>query len=166
MRDVSVDLPESAALSIPLGPELKAEAELVILVGSEGGSTRGFAASLHRALTATGARVHVGDMDAVGPMPRARALIVMAATYGDGVAPASARRFLDRLDGLSPLPVAVLGFGDRAFPRFCAYAETVAAALDAIGGVIKDYIDIPATISVDQGAVVMVMVNADLELFP
>jgi len=28
--EVSVDLPESAALSIPLGPELKAEAELVI----------------------------------------------------------------------------------------------------------------------------------------
>ena len=39
-------------------------------------------------------------------------------------------------------------------------------ASDAVGGVIKDYIDIPATISVDQGAVVMVMVNADLEMFP
>ena len=39
-------------------------------------------------------------------------------------------------------------------------------ASDAIGGVIKDYIDIPATISVDQGAVVMVMVNADLEMLP
>ncbi len=37
-------------------------------------------------------------------------------------------------------------------------------ASDAIGEVIKDYIDIPATISVDQGAVVMVMVNADLEM--
>lgn len=120
------------AVRVP-GNAPMAEAELVILVGSEGGSTRGFAASLHRALTATGARVHLGDMDAVGPMPRARALILMAATYGDGVAPASARRFLDRLDGLEPLPVAVLGFGDRAFPRFCAYAETVAAALEARG---------------------------------
>ena len=46
-------------------------------------------------------------------------------------------------------------------------AENIGSnASDAIGGVIGDYIDIPETISVDQGAVVMVMVNADLELFP
>ncbi|MBM3604536.1 MAG: hypothetical protein FJX25_07200 [Alphaproteobacteria bacterium] len=46
-------------------------------------------------------------------------------------------------------------------------AENIGSnASDAIGGVIGDYIDIPATISVDQGAVVMVMVNADLEMFP
>lgn len=46
-------------------------------------------------------------------------------------------------------------------------AENIGSnASDAIGGVIGDYIDIPATISVNQGAVVMVMVNADLELFP
>ena len=46
-------------------------------------------------------------------------------------------------------------------------AENIGSnASDAIGGVIKDYIDIPATISVDQGAVIMVMVNADLEMLP
>ena len=37
-------------------------------------------------------------------------------------------------------------------------------ASDTIGSIMKDYIDIPTTISVDQGAVVMVMVNADLEM--
>ena len=37
-------------------------------------------------------------------------------------------------------------------------------ASDAVGSIMKDYIDIPTTISVDQGAVVMVMVNADLEM--
>ena len=110
-----------------------AEAELVILTGSEGGSTRGFAASLHRALTAAGQRVHLGDMRDLGPMPRARALILMAATYGNGVAPASAEGFLDRLDDARPLTVAVLGFGDRSFPAFCGYAETVAGALAARG---------------------------------
>lgn len=46
-------------------------------------------------------------------------------------------------------------------------AENIGSnASDAIGGVVKDYIDIPATISVDQGAVVMVMVNADLAMLP
>lgn len=44
-------------------------------------------------------------------------------------------------------------------------AESIGSSTsDAIGGLIKDYIDIPATISVDQGAVVMVMVNADLAM--
>ena len=33
----------------------------------------------------------------------------------------------------SPLPVAVLGFGDRSFPRFCQFAEDVAGALRAKG---------------------------------
>ncbi|WP_076650432.1 TrbI/VirB10 family protein [Pontibaca methylaminivorans] len=38
-------------------------------------------------------------------------------------------------------------------------------ASDVIGSIMKDYIDVPPTISVDQGAVVMVMVNADVEMF-
>ena len=58
----------------------------------------------------------------------------MTATYGDGAAPASANQFLTRLGAVkSPLPVAVLGFGDRSFPRFCQFAEDVAGALRAKG---------------------------------
>lgn len=38
-------------------------------------------------------------------------------------------------------------------------------ASDVIGSIMKDYIDVPPTISIDQGAVVMVMVNADVEMF-
>ncbi|TRW94298.1 conjugal transfer protein [Paracoccus sp. M683] len=38
-------------------------------------------------------------------------------------------------------------------------------ASDAIDNVMAEYLDIPATISVDQGAVVMVRVNTDLEMF-
>lgn len=109
------------------------QADLVILTGSEGGSTRAFAASLHKALTEAGRRVHLGDMNDIGPMPQAQALIVMAATYGDGAAPASASDFLGRLPGATPLPVAVLGFGDSAFPDYCGYARAAQAALAAQG---------------------------------
>lgn len=38
-------------------------------------------------------------------------------------------------------------------------------ASDALDNVMADYLDIPPTISVDQGAVVMVRVNTDLEMF-
>ena len=112
------------------GNAAAARAETVILVGSEGGSTWGFAATLHRALSAAGQSVHVGAMSGFAPrrFARAQRIIVLAATYGDGNAPASARGFLARLEKLDTpprAPVAVLGFGDRAFPYFCAYASAV-----------------------------------------
>ena len=74
-------------------------------------------------------------MNAVGLEPtKCRAAPDPHATYGDGDAPASARSFLDRLAGLErPIPFAVLGFGDRSFPKFCGYAHAVADALDAKG---------------------------------
>ncbi|MGD9507815.1 MAG: PepSY domain-containing protein [Geminicoccaceae bacterium] len=113
-------------------------AQTILLVGSEGGSTWSFAATLHAALTKTGQSVHVAPMSAFAPgrYARAQRVIVLAATYGDGAAPASARGFLDRLaalDAAPDAPLAVLGFGDRSFPAYCAFAKAVAAAAEAKG---------------------------------
>lgn len=66
----------------------------------------------------------------------AQRIILLAATYGDGAAPASAKGFLDRLNALDrapDIPMAVLGFGDRRFPAYCAFAKHVAAAAQAKG---------------------------------
>ncbi|MCB8836296.1 PepSY domain-containing protein [Aurantimonas sp. VKM B-3413] len=108
-------------------------AETILLVGSECGSTWGFAATLHAALTAVGQSVHVGPMSAFAPerYSRAERIILLASTYGDGAAPASAKGFLDRLgaaDRAPDIPLAVLGFGDRSFPAYCAFAKAVARA--------------------------------------
>ncbi len=108
-----------------------AQASTILLVGSEGGSTWGFAATLHAALTKAGHKVHTGAMSRFAPerYSCAKQVIVLAATYGDGVAPASAKGFLERLNALPKtpdMPLAVLGFGDRQFPKFCAYAADVA----------------------------------------
>jgi len=109
------------------------DADTVILVGSEGGSTWGFARTLHAALTADGHKVHAGPMDHLTrSYPAARRMLLLTATYGDGAAPASASAFLKRLDDLGErpsFPVAVLGFGDRQFPHFCQFARDVEAAL-------------------------------------
>ena len=114
------------------------QAETILLVGSEGGSTWGFAATLHAALTKAGQSVHVAPMSAFAPesYTRAERIIVLAATYGDGDAPASAKGFLDRLTALEQAPaapLAVLGFGDSSFPAYCAFAEAVSAAAKAKG---------------------------------
>jgi sulfite reductase (NADPH) flavoprotein alpha-component len=113
-------------------------AETIVLVGSEGGSTWGFAATLHAALTKAGQGVHVGPMSGFAPerYVRAERIIVLAATYGDGTAPASAKGFIDRLnaaDRVPDIPLAILGFGDRSFPAYCAFAKAVASAAAAKG---------------------------------
>jgi sulfite reductase (NADPH) flavoprotein alpha-component len=110
-------------------------AETVILVGSESGTTWGFAANLHEALSAAGHHVHLAAMnDLQRAYPRASRLFVLTATYGDGAAPASARQFLKRLEAFASRPAfAVLGFGDRSFPQFCAYAAEIESALTAQG---------------------------------
>lgn len=115
-----------------------AEAETVILVASEGGSSWGFAESLHTALRAAGQRVHAAPLarfDA-GSLRHAQRVIILAATYGNGGAPAAAMGFLARLQAMetAPLaPVAVLGFGDSSFPAFCGFARAIAAAAAARG---------------------------------
>ena len=113
-------------------------ASTILLVGSEGGSTWGFAATLHRALSEAGQSVHVAAMSTFDPARYARAqrIVVLAATYGNGDAPASAKGFLDRvvqLETVPAAPLAVLGFGDRGFPAFCAFAQAVSAAAQAKG---------------------------------
>jgi sulfite reductase (NADPH) flavoprotein alpha-component len=110
-------------------------ADTVILVGSEGNTTWGFATTLHAALTAAGYRVHIAAMSELARVhTNAERMLILTSTYGDGTAPASAKGFLDRLASLdAAVPVAVLGFGDRTFPHFCGYTQEVSAALDRKG---------------------------------
>ncbi|KWZ37933.1 NADPH flavoprotein [Burkholderia savannae] len=113
------------------------EADTVLLVGSEGNSTWGNASALHAALTQAGLRVHVAPMnDVARDYRRARRFIVLTATYGDGDAPDGAQQFLSKLARLpltQDVSFAVLGFGNRQFPRFCGYARSVHDALVAKG---------------------------------
>ena len=113
-------------------------AETVLLVASENGTTWGFAAVLHAALRVAGQKVHAAPLSMFDPAryTHAKRLIILAATYGDGDAPASARSFLTDLTALphSPnLPLAILGFGDRSFPEFCGFARNIDTAAQ-LGG--------------------------------
>lgn len=108
------------------------KADTVILIGSESNTTWSFAGTLHAALMANGHAVHVAPMNSLrAAYPVATRFLVLTATYGNGTAPSSASRFMERLAGFdgTGTTYAVLGFGDRKFRHFCAYAETVEAAL-------------------------------------
>lgn len=107
-----------------------AKAQNVLLVGSEAGSTWGFAITLAKALQRAGQTVHIAPLSGFAPQSykAARQIIVMTATWGDGAAPASARGAVARLAQAQPtVPMAVLGFGERSFPAFCGFAMGFAA---------------------------------------
>ena len=119
------------------GNDSAQSADAVVLVGSENNSTWGFARVLHDALRKSGQRVHTAPMNAFSARHRtARRLFILTATYGDGDAPASASQFLALSRQVAANPAttfAVLGFGDRQFPKFCQFAQDVDAAMRAQG---------------------------------
>ena len=111
------------------------QADVLIFVASEGGSTWGFAQALQDALAHSGHRVHTGALEHFQTTPATRQVFVLAATYGEGQAPAHAKDALERIVKLSAsaVPVTVLGFGDRQYPAFCAFAEALEKALRTRG---------------------------------
>ncbi len=108
-----------------------AKADTVILVGSEGGGSWGFAATLHAALRHAGRHVHAAPLSSfdAARLGHAHRVIILASTYGNGDEPSSAKGFLAKLAALETppaAPLAVLGFGDSSFPAFCGYARRIA----------------------------------------
>lgn len=115
-------------------PRIKSNASLksadtIILVGSEGNSTWGFASTLHKGLVEQGIHVRVDAMNAFSSQHlNAKHILILASTYGDGVAPSSADQFIEKVKKTnfsSATQFAVLGFGDKQFPHYCAFANVV-----------------------------------------
>ncbi|KQV50754.1 oxidoreductase [Pelomonas sp. Root1217] len=104
-----------------------AGADVLIFVASEGGSTWGFAQTLSDALGRGGHRVHLSALENFRTTAAARQVLVLAATYGEGQAPAHAAHALAHIAKLDAgaVPVTVLGFGDRQYPAFCAFAKAL-----------------------------------------
>ncbi|WP_417559659.1 PepSY domain-containing protein [Marinomonas sp.] len=113
------------------------QADTIILVGSEGNTTWGFARDLQANLCKAGCRVYCAEMNQLADYyPQAKRLFILTSTYGNGDAPSSAHNFLTKLGSFRPdqtLQFAVLGFGDQQFSQFCQYALDVDAALQNKG---------------------------------
>lgn len=101
------------------------EAEFIILVGSETGSTYPFATALFNALLASKKKVIIAQLNEYTTYQKAEHLIVLTATYGKGDAPTNARQFEEKLQAINPLTqlnYAVVGFGSLNYPDYCQYA--------------------------------------------
>ena len=95
---------------------------LLVIYGSNFGSSETFARQIAADAAARGYAAEVGPMDDyVGRLPTRGALIVVTASY-QGKPPDNARRFVDWLGGLAPgslegVRYLVLGCGDRKWSR-------------------------------------------------
>ncbi|MDP3252644.1 MAG: flavodoxin domain-containing protein, partial [Hydrogenophaga sp.] len=78
---------------------------------------------------------HTRALDNFHTTSATRQVVVLAAPYGEGQAPAHASHALEHITKLkaSAVPVTVLGFGDRQFPAFCAFAQALDQTLRAQG---------------------------------
>ncbi len=110
----------------------KEEAEFIILVGSETGSTFSFASMLYKALIAKGKKVLISELNQYETYENAKQLIVFTATYGEGEAPNNAKRFETLFKNTvqnNTIEYAVLGFGSLLYPDYCKFAIQVDALL-------------------------------------
>lgn len=69
---------------------------------------------------------------------QASVVLLLSSTYGSGAPPVDAEAFLSwlRVDSTAwqSVPFAVLGYGSSSYPRFCAAADVIFAAVVAAGG--------------------------------
>ncbi|MEO1263045.1 MAG: NADPH cytochrome P450 oxidoreductase family protein [Bacteroidota bacterium] len=108
------------------------EAEYVILVGTENGSTRNYAGILKKELARLGAKVFLDDMNNYRGYPKMQRLVVMTSTYGEGEPPSNANRFLELFENKpvqNPIQFSVVGFGSLSYLNFCQFAFDVNAAM-------------------------------------
>ncbi|MBE8713847.1 PepSY domain-containing protein [Sphingobacterium hungaricum] len=104
------------------------QAEIVILVGSENGSTLFFADKIHKQLLADGKKSFLTEMNKFRDFPNAQHILVFTSTYGLGNPPTNALQFGQLLDAYplkQEVQFSVLGFGSKAYPDFCEYAVQV-----------------------------------------
>src|SRR5690606_17712070 len=92
----------------------KDECEFVILVGSETGGTFDFATRFYNALTSSGKQVFMTEMNNYSVYAKAKHILILTATYGEGEPPTNARKFetlLKTVNQPNKISYSVIGFG-------------------------------------------------------
>ena len=107
-------------------PYPKDQCKYVILVGSEGGTTRKYAKLLHDQLLAAKQTSYLTDMNKLSHFKQMEHLVVITATYGQGEAPSNAAQFkklfIKDFRPKNDFTFSVVGFGSLAYPEFCKFA--------------------------------------------
>ncbi len=113
---------------------------LLILFGSQTGTSEGLARRVAKRAKARGISVRVADaaVHATIDWKAERNLLVITSTYGDGDMPDNAQAFWDWLqtdaaNTLAHLNFSVLALGDTSYEQFCAAGKKIDARLEQLG---------------------------------
>ncbi|WP_026449458.1 PepSY domain-containing protein [Aequorivita capsosiphonis] len=99
--------------------------EFVILVGSETGTSFDFATRLYNALTLVGKNVFLTELNNYSTYAKAKHIIILTATYGEGEPPTNARKFENLFKAViqpNKINYSVVGFGSLEYPDYCQFA--------------------------------------------
>lgn len=103
----------------------KSQCEYIILVGSENGSTIQFANLVYNQLIKSDKKVYITELNKYTVFKKAKHIVAITATYGQGDPPTNANMFLKRLEATEqpqPFQYSILGFGSLAYPDYCQFA--------------------------------------------
>ena len=101
------------------------EACVIILFGSETGNSFKLAQKLTKTLRREKHSVGLVSLNNYCVFPKAKKIIVLTSTYGDGEAPSNASNFERLFANLAqpyPIDYAILGFGSKSYPKYCQFA--------------------------------------------
>src|SRR5476651_88805 len=143
------------ASSLPAGTELLPAAAarpaepITIVYASESGNCEKLANDLAKAARKNGLKptlIDMADLD-LAELTKAKRLVFIAATWGEGDPPARAVRAYSELMGegaprLDGVEFGVLALGDTAYAEFCAIGKKIDERLAALGGMrVVDRVD-------------------------
>ena len=109
------------------------EASVIILYGTETGNSYQFAKRLVKTLRKENHSVGLTSLNNYGIFPKAKTILILTATYGDGEAPSNANLFeknFNRSAQPQNINFSVLGFGSKSYPKFCQFAITLQSLLE------------------------------------
>jgi sulfite reductase (NADPH) flavoprotein alpha-component len=125
---------------LPAAPARPAE-PLTIVFASESGNSEKLAGDIAKSARKNGLKptvIDMADLD-LSTLTKAKKLVFIAATWGEGDPPARAVRAYNELMGegvprLDGVEFGVLALGDTAYAEFCAVGKKIDERLAALGG--------------------------------
>lgn len=109
------------------------ESNIILLVGSENGSTLRFANAILKQLIDHGQKAFITELNSFSVYPKAEHIIVFSSTHGLGDAPSNGSKFVSLLNKYNQeqkISFSVIGFGSKSYPDFCGFAIEIDQLLE------------------------------------